>query len=98
MANYDAYRYDTTEQRVTGTRWANDGEICDSLSRVDLTAKRYAACGLPLLSNGRVAYVDDTDSHTLIMGSTGSKKSRLFAMPMLNMMAKSGESVIVRSR
>ena len=95
MANYDAYRYDNTERRVTGTRWATDAEICESLTRVNLTAPHYPACGLPVASNGRVAYVNNSDSHALIMGSTGSKKSRLFVMPMMEMIAKAGESVVV---
>lgn len=95
MPNDAAYRYDNTERRVTGTRWATDAEMCESLSRVNLTAPHYDACGLPMLSNGRVAYVNDTDSHALIMGATGSKKSRLFVMPMMEMIAKAGESVVV---
>ena len=95
MPNYDAYRYDNSERRVSGTRWATDSEMCESLSRVNLTAETYPACGLPVISNGRVAYVNNTDAHALIMGATGSKKSRLFVMPMLSMMAKAGESVVV---
>ena len=55
----------------------------------------YSAAGLPLLSNGVDAYVDNEDTHSLIFGATGSKKTRLFCMPMLNMFAKAGESFIV---
>ena len=49
MPNYDAYRYDNSERRVTGTRWATDAEISESLSRVNLTADHYPViCIFPI--------------------------------------------------
>ena len=95
MPNYDAYRYDKTARRVSGTRWATDEEIRESLEQVNMAAPHYGACGLPLISDGRIAYVNNSDSHALIMGSTGSKKSRLFVMPMMQIIARAGESVVV---
>lgn len=53
--------------------------------------------GLPLAWNreeGTVA-VDQTDSHSLIIGPTGSKKTRLVAMPTVRIMGSAGESVII---
>ncbi len=76
------------------TRWATVEEIQRASTYVDLTKDTYPGAGLPLLSNGREAYVDNKDTHTLIFGATGSKKTRLFCMPMLNMFAKAGESFI----
>lgn len=93
MNNYDSYRYDT-HFFGTGTRWEYEEAVKDALSRVDLLAPHYDACGLPMISDGRVAYVNNTDAHGLIMGSTGSKKTRLFGMPMMEMFARAGESVI----
>ena len=94
MNSADAYRYNQTAQPGQTTRWADDEEIRSGLTPIWLFDERYSACGLPLISDGRTAYVDDSDSHTLVMGSTGSKKTRLFAMPMMNIIAKAGESVI----
>ena len=37
-------------------------------------------------------YVDDSDSHSLIIGSSGSGKSFSFILPMLCLMAMTGES------
>jgi type IV secretion system protein VirD4 len=51
--------------------------------------------GVPLSFNGNVVFADSSDSHTLIMGSTGSKKSRLIAMPTINILAGSNESMII---
>lgn len=89
-----AYRYETESNAGAGTRWAEDSEVRGALTRVDLTEEHIPACGLPLISDGHIAYVDNTDSHSLILGSTGSKKSRLLVMPMMEMIAKAGESVL----
>ncbi len=90
--NHRFGRYITTNQE---TRWATVEEIRRAGTYVDLTAEDYPAAGLPLLSNGTEAYVDNKDTHTLIFGATGSKKTRLFCMPMISMFAKAGESFIV---
>ncbi len=94
MSNYDGYRYEAARRRITGTRWAYDDEIRQNLSQLWLMDDHYDACGIPLISDSRTAFVDDKDTHTLILGSTGSKKTRLFAMPMMNIIAKAGESVV----
>lgn len=92
--HYDAYRYEINPQGIAGTRWASEDEVREKLSRVNLHADHYSACGLPLISDGHTAYVNNADSHSLILGSTGSKKSRLFVMPMMEMIARAGESVL----
>lgn len=53
--------------------------------------------GMPLSYNkesGEV-YFDNTDTHSMIIGSTGSKKSRLFAIPTVKILAAAGESMII---
>lgn len=53
--------------------------------------------GIPLVWNqkdGRVT-VDHTDSHTLVIGPTGSKKSRLIAMPLVRILGSARESMII---
>lgn len=90
--NYKYGRYINPNQE---TRWANTDEIKRVSTYIDLSRIQYPGAGLPLLSNGREAYVDDKDTHTIIFGSTGSKKTRLFCLPMLNIFAKAGESFVV---
>ena len=94
VSNYDRYRYQKAKRKINGTRWAFDDEIHEKLRPICLLDEHYSACGVPLISDGYTTYVDDKDTHTLILGSTGSKKTRLFAMPMMNIIAKAGESVI----
>ncbi len=90
--NYKFGRYVNSNQE---TRWATIDEIKNSGTHIDLNTDEYPTAGLPLLSNGKEAYVDHKDTHSLIFGATGSKKTRLFCMPMINMFAKAGESFIV---
>lgn len=93
--SYDNYKFGSYLNSNQETRWATVEEIQNAGSHVDLRQDDYPAAGLPLLSNGKDAYVDNKDTHTLIFGATGSKKTRLFCMPMINMFAKAGESFIV---
>lgn len=91
MNSYKFGRYLIPDQE---TRWATEDEIKKSGTYIDLTADKYPTGGIPLIANTREAWVDGDDSHTLIFGATGSKKTRLFCMPLLNIFAKAGESFI----
>ena len=53
--------------------------------------------GLPLLYDEieNTVYVDATDSHSLIIGSTGSKKTRLVVLPLVHMLCYAEESMII---
>ena len=45
--------------------------------------------------NAGCVYTDGSDSHCLLIGATGSKKSRLVVMPTVRLLAASGEAMIV---
>lgn len=53
--------------------------------------------GSPMDSDrGRnIVYTDNSDAHTLVIGATGSQKSRLFAMPTVEILGAAGESMVV---
>ena len=76
------------------TRWASAEELKRSATYVNLSDETYPTAGLPILSDGREAYLDGQDTHTLIFGSTGSKKTRLFCMPLIQFFIRAGESFI----
>ncbi|MBE6764039.1 MAG: type IV secretory system conjugative DNA transfer family protein [Ruminococcaceae bacterium] len=94
MSN-EQYKYDRYAALDQETRWATEDEIRRAGTFVNLTAETYEAGGLPLMSDGKTAYVDGKDTHTIIFGATGSKKTRLFCMPMVNMFVRAGESFVV---
>ena len=88
---YNQYIFDASE-----SRWADSDEIKNSMTtkRIDINNDSCKGCGLPLISDGCNVHVDDSDSHTLVFGATGSKKTRIFGMPLVNMFAMAGESFI----
>lgn len=58
--------------------------------------KQFPLGGVPLGKyNAEQILVDNSDSHTLIMGATGSKKSRLVIMPSVYILGAAGESMII---
>ena len=89
------YKYGKYINAAQETRWATLDEIRASGTFLDLQAAHYPTAGLPLISDGKEAYVDGADTHSLIFGATGSKKTRMFCMPMINMFIRAGESFIV---
>lgn len=53
--------------------------------------------GLPLIfdeENNKV-FIDQTDKHSVTIGQTGSKKSRLVAMPLVHILGTAEESMII---
>lgn len=87
MNNYESTVYNES-------RWARKEEIQSSSVKLQLSEKTYPAAGLPVMSDAKTAYVDAADTHSVIFGATGSKKTRLFCFPMINMMIRAGESFI----
>lgn len=53
--------------------------------------------GIPLDfdESKQIVYCDGSDAHTILIGSTGSKKSRLVVMPTVHILASAGESMII---
>lgn len=90
----DSYKYSQYIEPIQETRWATMDEIKTSGTYINVSQPTCPVGGLPLISNGTDVYVDSADTHTLIFGSTGSKKTRLFCMPMINIFAKAGESFV----
>lgn len=88
------YRYGKYQNINQGTRWATEDEIKRSTTHINLKDDVYPGAGIPIMSDGYNAYVDSEDTHTLIFGATGSKKTRLFCMPTINFYIKAGESFV----
>jgi len=80
--------------RQSFSRLASLEEIKESLHRIAFNDKNSNIGGIPLYTDSEAVYVEKDDAHTLIIGSTGSKKTRLIGMPALQMYANAGESFI----
>ncbi len=78
-------------------RWAKEKEIKESskVEKVNPRNKEISAAGIPLINNGKEIWVDNGDYHNLVIGSTGSGKTENLVFPMVNLLAKKGESMII---
>ena len=65
------------------------------IKKVVLKDDKYDVGGVPFLLNEKEAYVNNSEDHTLIMGSTGSGKTECGILPTVRILAKAGESMII---
>ena len=77
--------------------WAKDKDIKEQsgIEKVDPLADTLDAAGIPLINNGKEMWVDNGEYHNLVIGSTGSGKTQTVVKPMVNLLAKKGESMII---
>lgn len=77
------------------SRFAKKHEMQDVLKRIDTSSPNYQYAGIPLLTDKKYVWVDDGESHSLIIGSTGSGKTTRIVQPLITVLAKKGESMII---
>lgn len=66
------------------------------IKKVHLKDDNYEAGGIPVINNGKDAWVDNSGQpHALIMGASGSGKTQAFMFPLINILGRHGESMIV---
>ena len=65
------------------------------IERVVLKEKNYKAAGVPFILNKKEAYVNNSEDHTIIIGSTGSGKTECGILPTARILAKAGESMVI---
>ena len=77
------------------SRWCTDKEMKKELKELNVTDDPYEYAGFPLVSDGRKLWVDNGESHNLVIGSTGTGKTQCIIHPLVKILAKKGESMIV---
>lgn len=80
---------------INYARWSTEDEFKAGFEEVPIADGEADAAGVPLFCSESNAYVDTSDSHSLIIGSSGSKKTRLLIMPSILLLGKAGESMVV---
>ena len=86
----------TTEKKDKGySRWCKEKEMKKALCEVDPSADTIEHAGIPIISDGKKMWVDDGEAHNLVIGATGSGKTQIVVFPMIRILAKAGESMIV---
>ena len=79
------------------SRWAKDKEIQRSANVVQVNplSPKADAAGIPLMMNPKTVWVDNGGYHNLVIGSTGAGKTQTTVLPMVNLLAKHDESMII---
>ncbi len=86
----------TSSKKEDGySRWAHDREMKKELKRINPHEYHTEHAGIPLINDGKELWVDDGEYHSLIIGSTGSGKTQLLVQPMVKILAKHDESMII---
>ncbi|MBQ1812518.1 MAG: type IV secretory system conjugative DNA transfer family protein [Bacilli bacterium] len=87
------------EKKQSGgySKWAKVEDIKTAIGvkEVNESDKYYDAGGVPLYSEKGKIWVDDGESHSLIIGSTGSGKTYCIVNPLVHILAKHGESMVI---
>ncbi|MBO5371596.1 MAG: type IV secretory system conjugative DNA transfer family protein [Lachnospiraceae bacterium] len=79
---HEDYGFCSEEEFLSGLRKHSLGEACNS-------------SGVPFCYKDGSVYTDDADSHTLIFGNTGTKKTRNFCIPSVYTIGMAGESMVI---
>ncbi len=78
-------------------RWAKEKEYKEDkdVEMVNPLDQETKAAGIPLINDGKHLWVDNGEYHNLVIGSTGSGKSQTVVEPMVELLIKNGESMII---
>lgn len=88
---YQGYVY---EKPVT--HWSSTEEVKEYLTEVDLAKSgKIQAGGMPIILDGNKAYVNAADGHTAVIAISGMKKSICAFMPLIRVLAKAGENMVL---
>lgn len=86
----------TSPKKASGySRWATEKELKKQLTKVNPMAEHIDAAGLPMIMKPGEVWVDNGEYHNLVIGSTGAGKTQTTVLPMVNLLSKKGESMIV---
>ena len=78
-------------------RWSKEKEIKNApkVVKVPISEKDSKAAGAVLINNGKDMWVDNSENHTLVIGATGSGKTKSVVDPLVYSLAKAKESMII---
>jgi len=94
--NGERYKYQRHVPSNAESRWSDSNEIknASTIKKINVDKESCDGCGIAMISDGYTSYVDNSDTHTIFFGSTGSMKTRRGVMPLINTIAMAGESFI----
>lgn len=76
-------------------RFETEEEIKDRYTEVNFESGKVKGAGIPVISTGRTAYVDDSEASTFVVGASGSGKTRKVLMPYTLSCIRKNENLII---
>ena len=79
------------------SRWMKDDEMkkAYNVQKIRLKDESYESAGIPIIINDKEAYVDNGENHSLIIGASGSGKTWTIIDPLVKILGKAGESMVI---
>lgn len=79
------------------TDYSSREEMQELLKKVDLNSPPAFGLpgGIPVIADGDIVWVDDSEANTIAYGETGSKKSRSLTMPLISLLAKARHTMLI---
>ena len=76
-------------------RFESEEEIKDRYTEVNFESGDVMGAGVPIISTGRTAYVDDSEASTFVVGASGSGKTRNILMPYTLSCIRKNENLVI---
>lgn len=76
-------------------RFESEEEIKDRYIEVNFESGDVMGAGVPIISTGRTAYVDDSEASTFVVGASGSGKTRKILMPYTLSCIRKNENLVI---
>ena len=86
-----------TKETTGYSRWSTIKEMktAPDVARIKISDQQTKAAGVALINNGKEMWVDNGENHTLVVGATASGKTTAVVDPLVQNLAKAGESIII---
>ena len=75
-------------------KWCKETEMKKSLKEITIGEENKKG-GIPIINDGKKAYISNTLTHTLVIGSIGSGKTQTTILPLVKTALFSNESVVI---
>lgn len=79
---------------MNNLRWLTGEELKSKLTQINKTTG-IKKSGIPMTYDEENLYIDDKESHSLVIGTTGSGKTQVALLPQARLAVKAGESIVV---
>ena len=76
-------------------RFESEEEIKDRYTEENFESGDVMGAGVPIISTGRTAYVDDSEASTFVVGASGSGKTRKILMPYTLSCIRKNENLVI---